>query len=334
MSKKNDAQLDLFAPARSASPLAAVPPPDPKIVALAERLPKHLHLGASSWNFRGWTGVVYRAPYKSDKQFVRDSLYEYARWPLFRTVGIDRSFYAPLTAEELTHYAALLPSGFRCIEKVWQEISTFMFPKHPRYGERSGKVNGAFLDLDLFTREVLAPHARAFSDHVAAFVFEVSPLPSAPNVAFLEDKLERFLTQAPRSFHYAFELRDERLMTPRYFALLREHGASHCFNQWSHVPPIREQLRLHGRSLRAPVVVRLLLPHGADYEDLVESYAPFDRLHAVSLPMREDVREIVEIAGAEALPTYIIINNKAEGSAPLTAIGLADLISTSAASAR
>jgi uncharacterized protein YecE (DUF72 family) len=285
-----------------------------------------VHLGSSSWNFRGWTGLVYRAGYKSDRHFVHDSLYEYARWPLWRTVGIDRSFYAPLSAEELAHYAALLPLGFRCVEKVWQELSTFVFPKHPRYGAAAGRPNPSFLDPARFANEVLAAHVPAFSDRVATFVFEISPLPHAPDVRAFEDRLQRFLAAAPRGWQYAFELRDDRLMTERYFSLLREHGAVHCFNQWSRMPPIREQLVRHGRRLAGMAVCRLLLPHGGDYEALVDAWAPFDRMQAENPAMREDVRELVEIAGAEAIPLYVIINNKAEGSSPLTAIALAELL--------
>jgi uncharacterized protein YecE (DUF72 family) len=323
---KDEAQLDLFPvqPER-----AALLPPDPRLTALAERLPERVHLGSSSWSFGGWTGLVYRARYKGKKHFVNDALYEYARWPLWRTVGIDRSFYSPLYAQELAHYASLLPPGFRCVEKVWQELSTFMCPKHPRFGERAGKLNPFFLDVERFEAEVLAPHLQTFTQHLGAFVFEVSPLPSSPDVRIFEERLEHFLQHAPSGYQYAFELRDHRLMTDRYFGLLREHGAVHCFNQWSHVPPIREQLKRHGAKLGPLVVSRLLLPAGGDYEELVESWQPFDRMQAPNLPMREDVRTLVEIAGAEDVPVYVIINNKAEGSSPLTAIALAEMLAAS-----
>lgn len=323
MKKKQDSQLDLFAAAPV--PKQALLPPDQKLVALAEALPKHLFLGSSSWTFPGWTGLVYRSVYKSERAFTRQSLYEYARWPLWRTVGIDRSFYGPLVKHEVEHYASLLPPGFRCVEKVWQELSTLVFPKHPRLGDRAGKVNAAFLDVARFCDEVLLAHDPAFRDHLAAFVFEVPPLPGAPNVQWFEDRVERFLRAAPREWTYAFELRDGRLMTDRYFGLLREHGAVHCFNQWSHTPPIREQLKMHGKKLGPIAVSRLLLPHDGDYEDLVEAWAPFDRMQAPNQAMREDVLELVDIAGADAVPTYVIINNKAEGSSPLTAIALAEL---------
>ena len=40
---------------------------------------------------------------------VAGGLAAYARHPLFRTVGIDRSYYAPLGTRELAEYAAALP---------------------------------------------------------------------------------------------------------------------------------------------------------------------------------------------------------------------------------
>jgi hypothetical protein len=115
-------------------------------------------------------------------------------------------------------------------------------------------------------------------------------------------------------------------MTERYFAILRAYGASHCFNQWSHMPAIRDQLKAHGSHFTRPAFARLLLPHGANYDDLVSAYAPFDRMQAPSPAMREDVRALVDAAGANDVDAYIIINNKAEGSSPLTAVALAELM--------
>ena len=81
--------------------------------ALAARLPSFVRLGTSSWTFPGWAGLVYQRRYRNQSVFARESLAEYATHPLFRTVGIDRSFYGPLREEELRRYASQLPPGFR-----------------------------------------------------------------------------------------------------------------------------------------------------------------------------------------------------------------------------
>ncbi|HTV02291.1 MAG TPA: hypothetical protein VMF13_17210, partial [Luteitalea sp.] len=78
------------------------------VVALGARIPPGVHFGTSSWSFPGWSGLVYRRA-KTQTELARDGLREYARYPLFGTVGIDRSYYAPLTGEDLKKYAAQLP---------------------------------------------------------------------------------------------------------------------------------------------------------------------------------------------------------------------------------
>ncbi|MBL4847797.1 MAG: hypothetical protein JKY65_19965 [Planctomycetes bacterium] len=77
-------------------PLGAVGPAEiPKdLHALGERLPSDLRLGTSSWSFSGWEGLVYDRPAPSPT-LAREGLAAYARHPLFRTVGLDRGYYAP-----------------------------------------------------------------------------------------------------------------------------------------------------------------------------------------------------------------------------------------------
>src|SRR4029077_132259 len=67
------------------------------LLELAARIPAHVRFGTSSWTFPAWRSLVYVD--------THDSLEEYARHPLFRTVGIDRTFYAPISAHDLRGYA-------------------------------------------------------------------------------------------------------------------------------------------------------------------------------------------------------------------------------------
>ena len=311
-------QLDLFGPKEP-----TLAPPDERWLHLAKRVPGHVRFGTSSWTFPGWKGLVYRREYRNDAQFMRDSLYEYARWPLAGTAGIDRSFYAPLDEVTLRTYAGQLPAGFRCVSKVWQELTTLVFPNHPAHGAKAGTLNSAFLDPERFDALIAQPYSAAFAAHAGPFVIEVPPASRLPDVGFFERRIERFLLAAPPQFHYAFELRDPALMTPRYLALLREHGASHCFNYWSKMPSLAEQLQWHGSEFGSAVVVRLMLPANADYETLKEQFKPFDRLVTPQPQMRSEVLRLIEATAARDVPTVITVNNKAEGSAPLTIAALA-----------
>ena len=70
------------------------------------------------------------------------------------------------------------------------------------------------------------------------------------------------IREAPPDLDYAFEIRDARLFGPRYLGALRAAGASHCFNLWSRMPPLGEQLRRTRGWVGSPLVVRLMLPPG------------------------------------------------------------------------
>ena len=62
---------------------------------VAASLPSTVRFGTSSWAFPGWRGIVYSRS-QSQGELSREGLREYAQHPLLRTVGIDRSYYAPI----------------------------------------------------------------------------------------------------------------------------------------------------------------------------------------------------------------------------------------------
>ena len=60
---------------------------------------RNVRLGTSSWAYEGWQGLIYQRAYTKSR-FSQDALAEYAGYEmdgilLFRTVGIDRSFFRP-----------------------------------------------------------------------------------------------------------------------------------------------------------------------------------------------------------------------------------------------
>ena len=80
--------------------------------ALAARLPSTVAFGTSSWAFPGWAGLVYPAGLSS-AALSREGLRHYVRHPLLRTVGVDRSYYAPIPLDDLRAYADQVPDDFR-----------------------------------------------------------------------------------------------------------------------------------------------------------------------------------------------------------------------------
>lgn len=332
-------QLPLFGEADSpaASPAGHAPVIEPHVTgedrALAARLPPWLHFGTSSWSFPGWENIVWRGRH-SDDDLARFGLRAYAQHPLLRTVCIDRSYYGPLRAadvdayaEQLDEAAALAPSlpRFQVVSKVWEEITTAVFPRHPRYGARAGERNPSFLDASRFLSEVLAPYV-PHAKHFGPFVFELTPMPKGTfDDAALTDRIGSFLEALPTSFQWAFELRNEELLTARWFDTLRAHGTAHVFTYWTAMPSLRVQLARHGPLAASPfVIARLMLPPFTRYADKKAEYAPFDRLVTPQPDMQDDVLLLLRaVLEANAKSVYVLANNKAEGSAPLTVKSLA-----------
>jgi uncharacterized protein YecE (DUF72 family) len=309
-------QLDLFA-------AVAARDDDAALRRLAGRLPAHVRLGTSSWTFTGWRGVVYRQHYESAKEFAQRSLVEYGAHPLFRTVGVDRSFYAPVPFEELALLASQVPPDFRFVQKVWAEVSA------PVVESRStGEVrdNPAFLDPERFVEHQLDPSRRALGDKLGPFVVSVSPSRARLSRETFERRLERFLAGVGAGVPLAIELREATLLTDRYFELLRRFSAVHCVNLWTNMPSIAKQAQLP-RTIEGPFAVcRLMLPQGRAYADMKARYEPFDAIVAPLEEMRRDVVELTRATGRAGVETFVLVNNKVEGCSPLTVRALAERI--------
>ena len=169
---------------------------------------------------------------------------------------------------------------------------------------------------------------REVARHFGPFVFELTPMPKgALDDVMLAERVDAFLAALPTGFRWAFELRNAELMTPRWHDVLRAHGAAHVFTYWTAMPSIRVQHARHGRLSSRFVVARLMLPPFMRYEDKKAEFSPFDRLVAPQPDMRDDVLEILRAAEeADCEDAFILANNKAEGSSPLTVKALAERV--------
>jgi hypothetical protein len=71
------------------------------------------------------------------------------------------------------------------------------------------------------------------------------------------------------------------------------------------------------------LVVRWMLGHGRGYEEARDLYAPFDRLAAPDPESRASITELIRRAVRAGKEGLVIVNNKAEGSSPLSIVELA-----------
>jgi uncharacterized protein YecE (DUF72 family) len=289
-----------------------------------------IRFGTSTWAYEGWQGQVYRRPY-AKTTFARECLGEYCQYryngePLFRTVGNDSTFYRPPTTNQLGHYLKQIPEDFEMCFKVWEEITIPSFASHVRYGPKAGQPNPRFLDAKLFNDLVLAPYREAkFEPHMGPFVFEFQRH-GLTNQEFCT-KLDRFFSEIPQDFCYAVEIRNAGLLGPEYQKVLESHGVAHVYNHWSYMPPLAEQHRRMDERFTAPfIVTRLLTPLNMSYETAKKRAAPYNTIVGELPQMRKETVTLIKQAVGENRRTYVLVNNRADGNAPLTVQALASYL--------
>jgi uncharacterized protein YecE (DUF72 family) len=292
---------------------------------IAARLPPNVRFGTSTWSFPDWAGIVYSRR-ASVTELAREGLAEYARHPLLTTVGIDRSYYAPIPHEDLLRYASQLPAEFPCCAKAPESVTSASQPARSKTSTRG--ANPDFLNPQLFVEEMLEPFGDVFREHTGPFVFQFPPAPASlsPSPSEFAEKLDRFLGALPADFRYAVELRDASLLTAEYRGVLARHRAAHVLNYVTAMPMPLEQAGIVPPEAAPFAVIRLLLPPGTRYAERSLALKPFVRLTDPDDDMRAQVVALARRAVAANIPVSVLVNNKAEGCAPLTIRALAELL--------
>lgn len=321
-------------------------PPSAEARALGAALPGHLLLGTSSWAYPGWRGIVF-GPRAPAALLARDGLAAYAAAPLFRTVGLDRSFYATPSAREYERLAALVPAGFRFTVKLDQRCTR---PDMSADGSTLGSTtahraagiaNPLFLDAAFIADEAIGPAAAGLGGRLGPVVLQFphldlsargslgGPLAFAGRLGTclrsVRDRLgARFA--AP----LAVEVRNRELFGSRfvgaYVEALGAAGAVHVHLQHPTVPPIPAQsaaLAGAGAAAAGAVVVRWMLPSGTTYEAAADALEPYDRIQAPDHAVRAEIASLLRTC-SPARPGFVVINNKAEGCAALSVRAIAE----------
>jgi uncharacterized protein YecE (DUF72 family) len=322
MARRREAdQLTLFAMEEPAGARVQPASQAEEIQALGCELPEPVRLGGSTWSFPGWAGLVYAGEHPPSR-LAREGLAAYARHPLFRAVGLDRTHYMPVAAAELAEYRAQVPEGFHFLVKAHEACTLARFPDHVRYGAQRGQENPLFLDPAYAADQVVAPFVEGIGTGSGALLFQFAPQSLGTPGRFAE-RLQAFLAALPRGPVYAVELRNRELITAEYGDALAAVGACHCHNVHSRMPDVRAQARLAGTHRGPMTVVRWLLGPGMTYEEAGRRYAPFNRLAAPDPANRRAVADLAREALAAGRPFLCTINNNAEGCAPLSVVELA-----------
>ena len=319
-------QLDLFqsAPGMAESSVVGPATASASFAAIAPQLPHHLYLGTSSWTFPGWQDIVYDRS-ASKTHLARHGLAAYAQHPLLRTVGVDRTYYAPITATDFAAYAEAVPASFRFLVKAHVACTQAYATSRNRFDVQPGEPNPAFLNADYATEYVIEPCLEGLGDKAGPIVFQFPPqrVHALGEPQRFAERLHAFLNALPHGPLYAVELRNHEWLTATYAAALAEVGACHCYNVHPRMPDLAMQQQTVPPLSAPAVVVRWLLRSGLGYDEAAGRYQPFDRLLDPDPTNRTAIAEMCQVAGTAGRPAFVIANNKAEGSAPLTVFRLA-----------
>ena len=324
-------QLHLFvSPSSSEAPASQTQqvnpaPLSPDVEALAASLPATIRLGTSSWSFPGWEGLIYDRP-APQTTLSREGLPLYSRHPLLRTVGVDRTYYRPMTAAQFADYAAQVPESFRFLVKAHEYCTLAGFGDHPRYGTRRGQSNSLFLDPHYATQEVIGPFMDGLKDKAGPLLFQFSPQDHtslAGSGSFVE-RLYQFLDRLPRGPVYAVELRNSALFNPRVcgclicgrYVSLPEWPSRYAAGSRASRPGSTGTESGACRPLDAGAPSELPRPQK-------QKYAPFNRIVDADPMSRQAIAELCLESSVRQQPSYVIVNNKAEGCAPLSIVQLA-----------
>ncbi|MBC7623042.1 MAG: DUF72 domain-containing protein [Aeromicrobium sp.] len=291
---------------------------------LGAALPANIRLGTSSWSFPGWAGLVYAGVY-TESRLAKDGLVAYSAHPLLRTVSIDRTFYAPLSADEFAKYAEQVPDDFRFVVKAPMAITSSYVRRDT--GEFSDSPH--FLNVEYAIEEFVAPCAAGLGSTAGPLVFQFPPQGRrvTDNPDRFINELYRFLNQLPPGLPYAVEVRDRQLLTSRFFKCLTTTGTRFCVASHAKMPSPAEQIQLMTANMPpGDFICRWSLHAGFQYEVAKARYFPFNRLVDEDLESRSALAIAVASASQAGYASFVTINNKAEGSAPLSVQKLAESV--------
>jgi uncharacterized protein YecE (DUF72 family) len=300
----------------------------PRAAAMARQLGRlagrQIYLGTSSWKYPGWLDQVY-SPSRyttrrgfSEKKFKEQCLTEYAE--VFPTVCGDFAFYQFPSEQMWQGIFDQLPSDYRFSLKVCEDVTVLKFPNLPRYGQRAGQDNAHFMDADLVKRMLLDRIDR-YREQLGVLIFEFGTIHgsemSRPDV--FAEELDKMLSHLPTDeFRFAVEVRNRAFVEKQsaYFNALRENRTAHCFNSWTRMPSVLDQMS-NPEAFTAPhAVARFLLRPGRSYQDAVEAFQPYERMQDPYPEGQQALEDLIHQADSNAdRSLFAFVNNRFEGSA-------------------
>ena len=159
----------------------------------------NLYVGTSGYSYKEWKGTFY-----PDDLPEKQMLHYYGE--RFRSVEINNTFYRMPKTSVLEAWAGEVPTDFKFVLKVPQQIT------HKQRFKDSGDSVSYLLNV-----------AEALSERLGPLLFQLPPY-------FRKDapRLREFLDLLPQNRRAAFEFRHQSWFDEEVFGLLRDHQAVLC----------------------------------------------------------------------------------------------------------
>ncbi len=306
-------QLELFSGVERCRPPDGWDAPQHVLYGDPRTIYPKLYLGTSSWSFPGWKGIVYRQDY-SEKQLARDGLKAYAQFPLLRCVSLDKSYYRPLPEAEYSRLAAQVDDDFRFVVKAPRELIA--------------PSTGSAIDWERLTQQFLGPVTAGMKSKLGVILLQFPPASSieAGSSARLLDHIATLSQGLPSELEYALEVRDAQLLGPSLAHAIRGTSVSLCGSVHPRLPTVEQQFLAVPPNLGTPIVLRWNLRPSLSYQEAKSAFQPFDTLAGPDPSRRHQLAKIMARALQADRTVYLTVNNKAEGSAPLSLKALLDAL--------
>lgn len=299
-------------------PLRRVPAatPHPAVVELAAAAPPGLRCGPSSWTYPGWGDRVW-ARALPDAELSRYGLPAVAAFPVFRAIGVDRTFHAPVSEPLYRTWAAQAPE-VRFVIKAPAALT------RPRDGEGPSP---AFLDPGRAQRDLVAPAVRGLGPTLGHLLlqFAASATREAGGADAFIRSLTALLSTWPAEARPAVELRDPHMVTRRMGDALAACGAVPCLDIQPGMPPLADQAAALVRP-HQPLLVRWMTRPGLTYAAARARFSPFDHLRGADPVTRRALAQLIVEHLDRGQPVTVTVANRAEGCIPVTVVGLVEAV--------
>jgi len=275
---------------------------------------KLLRIGACSWKYDSWIGLIYSGEAK--KNFLK----EYSQF--YSTVEVDQWFWSlfpgsPIKLPDLKvveDYNSSVPDDFKFTVKVPNSITLTHYYSHKAKGPL--EENPYFFSNEIFNEflERLSP----IHDKLGPIMFQFEYLnrQKMPDQNTFMEKLDGFINSCPKGFDYAIETRNPNYLNKNYFEFLGSHRLSHVFLQGYYMPFIVEVYEKYKDYITNSAVIRLHGPNRKEIEKTTKK-----KWNKIVAPKDDELRGISQLINKlheREIEIFVNVNNHYEGSAPKT----------------